>query len=131
MDDSNINKFTSFDDYFSSFPENTRKKLEQIRTIVKEVVPEAQETISYNMPAYKFHGILLYFAAHNEHIGFYPGDAKTLTVFQNQIEGFETSKGTIRFPLDKPLPLSLIRTIIQFRANTNSEKFSQKQKKKT
>jgi uncharacterized protein YdhG (YjbR/CyaY superfamily) len=127
MDASNKNKFTSFDDYFSSFPEATRKKLEQIRTIVKEVVPEAQETISYNMPAYKFHGILLYFAGHKEHIGFYPGDAKTLTVFQSQIEGFDTSKGTIRFPLDKPLPLPLIKAIVQFRANTKTEKFSQKQ----
>ena len=119
-------KFSSQDEYFSVFPETTRKLLEQIRSLIKETVPEAEETISYNMPAFRFHGILLYYAGYKGHIGFYPGDAKTLTVFEDQIKGFETSKGTIRFPLNKKLPLPLIKKIVKYRAAANLEKAKRK-----
>jgi uncharacterized protein YdhG (YjbR/CyaY superfamily) len=129
MDERNKRKFTSFDEYFSTFPKNIREKLEKIRLVIKEVVPEAEETISYNMPAFKFHGILVYFAGYKGHIGLYPGDSKTIVIFKDQLKGFETSKGTIRLPLDKALPLSLIKTIVQFRAQTNLEKINLKLKK--
>jgi uncharacterized protein YdhG (YjbR/CyaY superfamily) len=119
-------KFTSIDEYISESPENTREKLEKIRSVVKEMVPEAEETISYNMPAFRYHGVLIYFAGFKGHIGFYPGDARTIGIFEDQLKGFETSKGTIRFPLDKDLPMELIKTIVQFRANTNLEKANRK-----
>jgi uncharacterized protein YdhG (YjbR/CyaY superfamily) len=101
-----------------------------MRSVIKDIVPEAEETISYNMPAFKFHGILVYFAVHKEHIGFYPGDSNTLDIFKDKLKGFETSKGTVRLPLDKALPLSLIKTIIKYRARTNLEKFNRKLKKR-
>jgi uncharacterized protein YdhG (YjbR/CyaY superfamily) len=119
-------KFTTINEYISESPENTREKLEIIRKVVKEVVPEAEETISYNMPAFRYHGILLYFAGFKGHIGFYPGDASTIALFKDQLKGFETSKGTIRFPLNQDLPIDLIRTIVQFRAAANLGKFRKK-----
>ena len=130
MDEGNKRKFTSFDEYLSTFPENVKERLEKIRSVIKEVVPEAEETISYNMPAFRFHGILVYFAGYKGHIGLYPGDSKTIIIFKDQLKGYETSKGTIRLPLDKALPLSLIKTIVQFRVQTNLEKFDLKLKKK-
>ena len=130
MDEGNKRKFTSFDEYLSTFPENVKERLEKIRSVIKEVVPEAEETISYNMPTFRFHGILVYFAGYKGHIGLYPGDSKTIIIFKDQLKGYETSKGTIRLPLDKALPLSLIKTIVQFRVQTNLEKFDLKLKKK-
>jgi uncharacterized protein YdhG (YjbR/CyaY superfamily) len=121
MDRTYKQRFKSFDEYISTFPENTREILEKIRLAVKEAVPEADEVISYNMPAYKFHGILLYFAAFKTHIGFYPGDSKLISLFKDQLTGFETSKGTIRLPLNQTIPIKLIKSIAQFRANTNLE----------
>lgn len=122
MKKDNNRKFSSIDEYFSTFPANIREKLEKIRSVIKDLVPEAEETISYNMPAFRYHGILLYFAGYKGHIGLYPADSKTIVIFKDLLKGFETSKGTIRLPLDKPLPLSLIKAIVRFRAKTNLDK---------
>jgi uncharacterized protein YdhG (YjbR/CyaY superfamily) len=93
--------------------------MEQVRKAVQGAVPEAKETISYNMPAFRFHGILIYYAAFKEHIGFYPGNATLIPRFSKELAGYETSKGTIRFPLDRELPVELIRTLAKLRAEEN------------
>lgn len=122
MDKKSNQKFTTIEEYLSGLPNNAKTMLDKIRLAVKEVVPGAEELISYNMPAFKFHGILVYFAAHKEHIGFYPGNAKLIILFKNELIDFETSKGTIKFPLGKPLPINLIKKIAGYRASENLEK---------
>jgi uncharacterized protein YdhG (YjbR/CyaY superfamily) len=123
-------KFNSVDEYFSALSEKASVIIKELRTAIKEAVPEAEEKISYNMPSFRFHGILLYYAAHKEHVGFYPGNAKLITFFKEELKDFETSKGTIRFPFGKPLPIELIKKIVAFRAKENLEKEKRKGKKK-
>jgi len=112
-------KFLSVDEYLSTLPEHTRKKMMTIRSIVHEVVPGAMDVISYKMPAFRFHGILVYYAAHKEHIGFYPANVAFHKVFQEDLIGYKTSKGTIQFPISQELPVDLIRRIVSFRAEQN------------
>jgi uncharacterized protein YdhG (YjbR/CyaY superfamily) len=119
MDKNQNIKFSSVDEYISSQSQEKRKIIGKIRIAVRQVVPLAEEVISYNMPAFKFHGILLYYAAHKEHIGFYPGNSKLIIEFKDELEGFETSKGTIKFPINKPLPINLIKKIFEIRADEN------------
>ena len=109
------------EEYISWFPEETQKIMEQMRVIIKEAAPEAAEIISYAMPAYQFKGVLVYFAAYAKHIGFYPiglGIAK----FKEELIDYKTSKGTVQFPLSKPLPSVLITRIVRFRVAENLEK---------
>ena len=123
-------KHPTVDDYLLMFPENIKVKLEQIRKAVKETLPEAEEIISYNMPAYKFHGILLYFAAHKNHIGFYPGSSIANDFFKDDLKGFQTSKGTIKFPIKNEIPVKLIKKIVEFKMNENLNKLKLKIEKK-
>lgn len=109
------------DDYINSCPKEAQEKLQTIRQIIKEEAPGATEKLSYGMPYFSLNGRLVYFAAHSEHIGFYP--MKTgVEAFTKELKNYETSPGTIRFPLNKPLPTSLIRKIIKFRVRQNSQK---------
>ena len=121
-------KFETVDEYISSFPENKQLLLNKIRNSVKQAVPLAEEVISYNMPAFKFHGVLLYFAAHKEHIGIYPANAKLINQLRDDLKGFETSKGTIKFPVSEPLPIDLIKHIAKMRAGENLEKSKKNRK---
>src|SRR5687768_192308 len=89
--------------YIAQFPSETQKMLEEIRGIIKAAAPQAKEVISYAMPAFKLHGVLVYFAAYERHIGFYP-TARPMVVFEKELAGYKTSKGAVQFPLDKPLP---------------------------
>jgi uncharacterized protein YdhG (YjbR/CyaY superfamily) len=130
MDKTQNIKFKTVDEYFSAVPNEARRILEDIRLAIKKVVPEAEELISYNMPAFKFHRILVYYAAHKEHIGFYPGNAKVIVLFKDELKNFETSKGTIKFLINKKLPIKLITTIVKFRANENLEISKRKTKMK-
>ncbi len=98
--------------------------------LIRAAAPEAQEAISYNMPAFRFHGILLYFAGHKGHIGFYPGNATLIERFGRELAGYATSKGTIQFRLDKPLPHDLIREMVTIRVNDNLAKATAKASKK-
>jgi uncharacterized protein YdhG (YjbR/CyaY superfamily) len=84
-------KFHTVDEYISAAPEKARDHLKTLRGVIKEAVPEALELISYNMPAFRFHGILVYYAAHQRHIGFYPANIKFLSVFRKELEKYETS----------------------------------------
>lgn len=119
----------TIDDYISSFPEDRQKILKKLRETIKKSAPEAEEKISYQMAAFAYKGILVYFAAQANHIGFYPG-AEAIDVFKKDLEPYETSKGTVRFSYAKPLPLNLISQIVKFRVITNREKDEQRKAKK-
>jgi uncharacterized protein YdhG (YjbR/CyaY superfamily) len=120
--------------YISSYPAPTQKLLKQLRSIIRKTAPAADEVISYQMPAYKLHGVLVYFAGYAHHIGFYPG-ASGIANFKKEITGYKNAKGSVQFPLDKPLPLDLIRQIVEFRVLENQKKAEikqlQKENKKT
>jgi|GEM_PF-945778 len=107
-------KFTNIDEYISACPVEMWPKLEQMRSILHEALPEAVECISYSMPAFRMKTVLLYFAAGKNHIGFYP-TAEPITHFSEELKCYHPSKGAIRFPADQPLPEDLIRTIAQYR----------------
>jgi len=113
--------YVSIDEYIATFPEEIQKILEELRATIKGAAPGAQEKISYQMPAFALKGILVYFAAWKNHIGFYPTSSGT-QAFKNELSIYESAKGSVRFPLDKPLPLELIRKIVKFRVAENLEK---------
>jgi len=108
------------DEYIASAPKDVRGKLKELRAAIREVAPDALEKISYMMPYYAYKGRLVYFAYAKNHIGLYalfPSDA----VLKNQLKNYSTSKGTIRFPLDKKLPITLIKKLIRARMKVNEE----------
>ncbi|MEI6753218.1 MAG: DUF1801 domain-containing protein [Paludibacter sp.] len=113
--------YSSSDEYISSFPETTQVKLTELRNLIKNLVPEAKEKISYQMPAFTLNGMLLYFAGYARHIGFYPG-AKTIEHFKAELSVYKTLKGTVQFPLNQPLPIELITRMILFRIDENGAK---------
>ena len=115
------------DAYISSFPKSIQVKMENIRKTIKAAAPKAEEVISYGMPGYKYHGMLVFFAAWKNHIGFYP--AGRVEAFEEDLIAYERSKGTVQFPLDKPLPVRLISKIVKARAKENEEKYAAKKKK--
>lgn len=118
----NKRKFSTVDDYISSFPEEIQEILKQIRKTIKASAPNAVETISYQMPAFKLNGVLVYFAAQKKHIGFYP-TASGVNKFQKELLGnYEFSKGAIRFPIDELIPIDLIKRIVEFRVAENTGK---------
>lgn len=112
------------DDYIASFPPDVRRLLKQLRSIIREAAPRAQEKISYQMPAYALNGALVYFAAHPNHIGFYPGGV--VEQFKKDLGNYKTSKGTIQLLLDEPLPVALIRKIVKARVKQNLAKAAKK-----
>jgi uncharacterized protein YdhG (YjbR/CyaY superfamily) len=109
------------DEYISLQTESVQSKLSLIRETIKYIVPEAEEVISYGMPAFKYYGILVYFAVFKNHIGFYP-TASGIAAFKNEITMYKNSKGAVQFPLEKPLPLDLISKIVEYRVKVNLEK---------
>ena len=117
------------DSYIATQPEATRLVLEQLRQIIKEIAPEAEEAISYQMPAFKLNGMLVWYAGYKKHVGFYPS-SKPIQVFKDELAAYKTSKGAIQFPLDKPLPVELITKIIKFKIEENLAKSLTKAKKK-
>ena len=126
---SNTSPAENVDAYIARFAPTTQKLLKQLRATIKKATPLAEEVISYGMPAYKYHGILVYFAGYEHHIGFYP-TASGIENFKKEIAGFKHSKGAVQFPPDKPLPLSLVTAIVKFRVQLNLEKASIPLKKK-
>lgn len=121
-------KFTTVDEYLDTVPEHVKEILEKLRTAIKQAAPAAEEIISYNMPAYKQHGVLVYFAANKGHIGFYP-TGLPIVAFKDQLAKYNTSKGAIQFPIDKPLPITLVKNIVKFRLSEDREKATAKKKK--
>jgi uncharacterized protein YdhG (YjbR/CyaY superfamily) len=121
-------KAENIDQYIAAFPKNVQKLLKEMRTTIKKAAPKAEETISYAIPTFVFHGNLVHFAAFKNHIGFYPAP-RAIEEFKKELAPYEGGKGTVQFPLDKPLPLALISKIVIFRALQNNEKAELKKKK--
>ena len=115
------------DEYIENFPEDVQVILETIRMTIREAAPEAEETIKYQMPTFTLKGNLVHFAGYKNHIGFYPTPSG-IEQFREELAGYELSKGTIRFPLDKPIPYDLIGKIVAFRKQEALEKAAAKQK---
>ncbi|MCW4028592.1 MAG: DUF1801 domain-containing protein [Candidatus Bathyarchaeota archaeon] len=111
----------TIDEYIAAYPKNIQTILEQLREAIKEAAPEAQETISYQMPAFKQDHVLVWFAAFKNHIGFFP-TANTIEVFKKRLAPYQTSKGTVRFPLEEPIPFELVKDMVRFRVKENLQR---------
>ncbi|QEC68775.1 hypothetical protein FRZ67_16220 [Panacibacter ginsenosidivorans] len=120
-------KPASVDEYIKGFPVETQKKLAQIRNAVKKLSPTAEEVISYGMPAFKLNGMLVFYAGYEKHIGFYPTPSG-IAAFKKELSVYKNAKGSVQFPLDKPLPMTLINNIIKFRIAKNLETAKTKKK---
>jgi uncharacterized protein YdhG (YjbR/CyaY superfamily) len=114
-------KFKSIDEYHETFPEDIQIILQQLRQTIKKAAPQSVEVISYNMPAFKLHKVLVYYAVHKEHIGFYP-TSSPIMFFKDELAKYNTSKGAIQLPINKPLPTTLIKKIVKFRVTEDIEK---------
>jgi uncharacterized protein YdhG (YjbR/CyaY superfamily) len=114
----NNQDYTTIDEYISNFPEDVQKKLQEIRAVIKESAPGAQERISYRMPAFTLKGNLVYFAAFKNHIGFYPAP-QGIEAFEEELLKYKGGKGSVQFPMDEPIPLDLVRRIVRYRAAEN------------
>jgi len=116
-------EFKTFEDYIMEYPSEIQERLEEIRQLIKSVVPEAEEKISYNMLSFRFHGNLIYYGAFKNHIGFYPASMTVFEEFKDELKIYKQSgKGTVQFPSKKTLPLNLIKRIVRFRARENLDK---------
>jgi uncharacterized protein YdhG (YjbR/CyaY superfamily) len=122
-------KPSSVEEYFSWFSPEIKAKLTQIRVLLKQTLPEAEEVISYHMPAFKTTEMLVYYAAAKSHLGFYPTNSG-VTNFKEELAGYVNSKGAIQFPYGEDLPEQLIVAIAQFRAQEAVESAAAKKKKK-
>lgn len=120
-------KAETIDEYIAAFPANVQKKLKEIRSAIRTSAPEAEEKISYAIPTYTLNGNLVHFAAFKNHIGFYPAP-NGIEAFKKELAKYEGGKGSVQFPLDKPLPIALIKKIVKHRVRQNRK--SAKDKKK-
>jgi uncharacterized protein YdhG (YjbR/CyaY superfamily) len=119
----------TIDEYIAGYPKDVQEILEKIRATVREAAPDAKETINYQIPTFTLKGNLVHFAAFNKHIGFYPTPSG-IEKFKNELSGYESAKGSVQFPLDKPIPYDLISEIVKFRVKENLERAETKSKKK-
>lgn len=117
------------EEYISGYPTQVQEILRAIRSLIREIVPEAQEKISYQMPTFVLHGNLVHFAAFTNHIGFYPTPTG-IEEFKKDLSVYKQGKGSVQFPLDQPIPYDLIRRIVEYRVQENIRKAKEKNKKK-
>ena len=115
----------SIDEYILKFPPEIQEILKMMRQVIKEAAPEAEEKISYQMPTFVLYGNLVHFAAFKNHIGFYPTPSGT-DAFKNELAEYKVGKGSIRFPLEKPMPYELIRKIVKVRVAENIKRAEDK-----
>lgn len=118
----------NIEEYIACYPEEIQKLLTAMRGAISKAAPEAEEALKYGLPTFVLKGNLVHFGAFKEHIGFYPAPSG-IVAFKKELTSYEQSKGAIRFPLDKPLPLSLVSKIVKFRVMENLEKAKAKRKK--
>jgi len=119
------NKFNTIDEYISTFPDDIQNILQKVKQTIIEAAPDAEEAISYQIPTFKLNGNLVHFAAFKNHIGFYPAPSGQ-KAFQKELSVYKSGKGSVQFPLDKPIPLSLIKKIVKYRVKENLEKIKNK-----
>ena len=118
---SQASSITTIDEYIAAFPKGTQKLLREMRATIKSAAPQATEKISYQMPTFHLNGNLVHFAAFKNHSGFYPTPSGIET-FKKELSKYAGSKGAVQFPIDKPLPLTLVKKIVKFRVLENSKK---------
>ena len=116
-----MKKYKDIDSYINSFPNDIQIVLEKVRVCIKKIAPKAEETICYGIPTFKLNGNLVHFGGFKKHIGFFP-TSSGVTAFKKELSSYKTSRGTIQFPLDKPIPFELIRKITKFRVSENLQK---------
>lgn len=119
-----MDKVDSVDGYIAGFEPLMQDYMNQIRKAIRESAPQAEELISYGMPAYKLNGPLVYFAANKNHLGFYPAGTSTVSEFQKA--GYEVTKGSVHFPYTQPLPIEMIKEMVKFRVEENLAKKKKK-----
>jgi uncharacterized protein YdhG (YjbR/CyaY superfamily) len=119
---------SSIDEYIAGFPPDVQQILEQIRRAIKAIAPDAEETIKYRMPTFLLHENLVHFAAFKSHVGFYPTPS-AIAKFKDELSAYNGAKGSVQFPLDEPIPLSLIKKIVSFRTEeVQAKKAAQKRR---
>jgi uncharacterized protein YdhG (YjbR/CyaY superfamily) len=111
----------SIDEYILTFPKEVRDILSKLRKAIKAAAPGSEERISYRMPAVSLNGMLVYFAAFKNHIGFFP-TSSGIRAFKKELSAYKGGKGSVQFPMDRPLPLGLIRKIVKYRVGENAKK---------
>ena len=116
---------TDIDQYISLYPVNVQGILQKIRAVIREAAPEAEESINYQIPTFKLKGNLVHFAAYSKHIGFYPAPSG-IEAFQEELKEYKGAKGSVQFPLSKPIPYELIRKIVRFRLEENKNNHQNK-----
>ena len=117
----------NIDEYIAGFPSEVQEKLQRMRAAIRKAAPRAQEAIKYAMPTFTLNGNLVHFAAYKNHIGFYPAP-RALQEFSEELSKYEGSKGAVRFPLDKPLPIGVIQRIVKYRVKMSKEAAQNKKK---
>jgi uncharacterized protein YdhG (YjbR/CyaY superfamily) len=126
---SSVEGTSPIDQYLAGVPEPARSTLHKIRAVIRSVAPpETTEAISYQMPTFKYKGALIAFAAFSDHCSIFPMNASLIAAFSGELKNFSTSKGTIRFPLDKPLPATLLKKLVKARVAQNEERNERKKR---
>jgi uncharacterized protein YdhG (YjbR/CyaY superfamily) len=109
------------DEYIVAFPKNVQDILQSLRRVIRESAPQAEEAISYGIPTFKLKGNLVHFAAFKNHVGFYPTPS-AITAFKKELAPYKQARGSVQFPIDKPLPLGLVKKIVKFRVREHLDK---------
>lgn len=111
-------KFKTVDEYIDALPPSTKKIMKELRKVIKQAAPKAEEKISYSIPSFQFHGALVFFAAWKEHVSVYPKSTLAEKAIP-ELANYEGGKGTVQFPLDKPIPYTLVKKFVKFRVEEN------------
>lgn len=119
--------FSTIDEYIAQFPQDMQRTLQELRATIRAAAPDASEKISYQMPTFFLNGNLVHFAVQKKHIGFYPAPSG-IEAFQEELAAYKGSKGAVQFPINAPLPLDLVRRIVEFRVAENLAKAPKKKK---
>jgi uncharacterized protein YdhG (YjbR/CyaY superfamily) len=119
----------NIDEFIAGYPEDFQKVLKKVRAAIKKAAPKAEETINYGIPTFTLEGNLVHFSAFKKHIGFYPTPSG-IEKFKKELSPYEAAKGSVKFPLDQPIPYDLITRIVKFRVEENLKKAKEKKKKK-
>jgi uncharacterized protein YdhG (YjbR/CyaY superfamily) len=123
-------QFQTIDEYIGAFPEDVQRILNELRQTIRKAAPDAEETINYQMPTFTLNGNLVHFAAFKNHIGFYPTPTG-IEAFKQELSRYKGAKGSVQFPIDEPLPLPLIRRIVEYRVKENLARKPKKEKRRT
>ena len=119
---------SSIDEYIAGFPPDVQQILEQIRSVIRAIAPDAEETIKYRMPTFVLHENLVHFAAFTNHLGFYPTPSG-ITKFKDELSAYNTARGSVQFPMGEPIPLNLIKKIVSFRVQEVRAKSAAKKRR--